>query len=129
MLNLPGPERAKALDPFGRIDLADVVAYLRTELSDASTLSEDEHVQFELGPIELTLAVQVTKEATAGTEVGGKIRFWVLDADAKASASASASSQTTQTIKLTLSPVDLRNPNRDPATPVRIRGRQALGEA
>ena len=78
------------------VELAELVAQLRTELTEAMQEGRDEALRFGLGPVELELTVTVGKEATPGA----KVRFWVVEAGADAK----ASSARTQTIKLTLEP-------------------------
>lgn len=79
-----------------RVELAQVIGQLRQELSAAIRDGEGEDLRFELGPVELELAVAVSKEAGPTA----RVRFWVVElgADGK------AASQATQRIKLTLDP-------------------------
>jgi hypothetical protein len=74
------------------IELASVVRDLRGELEQAVAAGEDEALRFELGPIELEVAVAVERSAGGG----GKVRFWVaeLGADGR--------SDTTRTQRITL---------------------------
>jgi hypothetical protein len=58
---------------------------------------KDEEVRFALGPVELELQVEVSKEA--GGEAG--IAFWLVTIGGKGS----RTSTTTHTVKLSLSPV------------------------
>ncbi len=83
--------------------LSDVIAKLRDDLSVALAEGEGERMRFELGPIEVTLTVNVTSEG------GGKagIKFWVVEA----SVDGTVSTATGQEIKLTLSPKDTLAPN------------------
>jgi hypothetical protein len=78
------------------IELADVIRQLRAELDRARSAADDETLRFELGPIELELAVAL--EVTGGA--AAKVRFWVVDLGADAR----TSSTSTQRIKLTLQP-------------------------
>jgi hypothetical protein len=78
------------------VELAELVAQLRTELTKAMQEGRDEALRFSLGPVELELTLAVAKEATPGA----KVRFWVVEAGADAKASSSR----TQRIKLTLEP-------------------------
>ena len=79
-----------------RVELAQVISQLRQELSAAMRDGEGEELRFELGPVELELAVAVSKDAGPNA----KVRFWVVElgADAK------VASQATQWITLTLDP-------------------------
>jgi hypothetical protein len=88
------------------VELADLIAQLRRELSSAMRSGEGERLRFEPGPVELELTVGVEK--VAGPEV--KVRFWVFDAGA----SAQLSSVVTQRIKLTLDPRLAEAPDRRP---------------
>lgn len=85
------------------IELSTVVRQLRRELVTAVDTAADERLRFELGPIELEVALAVTREG----EMNGKVRFWVaeLGGDLK------DSHATTQRIKLTLQPVLAGSPN------------------
>jgi hypothetical protein len=84
------------------MELASVVRQLRTELNEALADADGERLRFELGPVEVRLAVTVSREATPGA----KIRFWVIEAGADAKVSRDA----VQEIKLVLTPVDTRAP-------------------
>ena len=69
------------------IGLGEAVEQLRAELEAAVSVdSNGKVVRFDVGPIELTLSVQVTKESTPGA----KIKFWVVEAGADVSASTPA---------------------------------------
>ncbi|MEV6480839.1 trypco2 family protein [Streptomyces sp. NPDC051576] len=78
------------------VELAELIAQLRAELTEAMRAGESAGLRFELGPVELELAVEVGREVGGG----GKVRFWVaeLGADGKVSRTA------TQRIKLVLDP-------------------------
>ncbi len=77
-----------------RVELAQVISQLRQELSVA--MREGEDLRCELGPVELELAVAVSREAGPNA----KVRFWVIELGADAT----ASSQATQRVTLTLDP-------------------------
>jgi hypothetical protein len=79
------------------IPLATAVRALRAELVDAVRQAEGEELLFALGPVELELQVEVSKEARG--EAG--IKFWLVSIGG----SGSQSSATTHTVKLSLSPV------------------------
>jgi hypothetical protein len=98
------------------IELAELIAQLRAELTAAMAEGAGEHLRFELGPVELELAVQVDKEAKSG----GKVRFWVVDAGAEGK----LGSSTTQKIKLTLHPQQAGLPGVKPV----ISGPERKGE-
>ncbi len=114
-----------------RVELVEVVNQLRTELNAAVAQAAGERLQFELGPIELTLSVAITEETTAGGQVGSKIRFWVVDGDTRATASHTGSTVATQQVKLVLNPVDQQadTPTGGRPAKVRIAGTALPGEA
>lgn len=74
------------------IRLADAIRALRRELITAMADSDKQPVRFRLDTVDLELQM----EATSSTEVGGGIRFWVIDASGKTS----GSSASAHTIKL-----------------------------
>ncbi|ALO98630.1 hypothetical protein SHL15_7628 [Streptomyces hygroscopicus subsp. limoneus] len=78
------------------IELAELIGQLREELTEVMHTGEDADLRFELGPVELELAVGVEKAA----KPGAKVRFWVVELGADAT----VSSHTTQRIKLELVP-------------------------
>lgn len=78
------------------IELAKVIEELRGELDAAVLAGAGKALRFDLGPIELEVAVAITREAGAGA----KVRFWVVDGGAEGKVSGSS----TQRIKLTLEP-------------------------
>jgi Trypsin-co-occurring domain 2 len=80
-----------------RIPLADAIRALRRELVEAVRQGKDEELRFRLGPIELELQLEISREA--GGEAG--ISFWIVSIGAKGS----RTSATTHTVKLTLAPV------------------------
>ena len=84
------------------VELALVVRQLRAELNEALIDAEGERLRFELGPVEMSLNVTVSREATPGA----KVRFWVIEAGADAK----FSRETIQEIKLVLTPVDTQAP-------------------
>jgi hypothetical protein len=102
------------------IGLADVVQDLRAELEQALATSEGQVVRFDLGPIELTLSVARTREATPGA----KVQFWVIEAGADATFSRAS----TQQVKLTLAAVDSRPAPAPKPGSVRIAGSSADDE-
>jgi NTP-dependent ternary system trypsin peptidase co-occuring protein len=79
------------------IPLAHAIRALRRELVEAVRQGTDEEVKFALGPVELELQVEASKEA--GGQAG--IAFGLVTIGGKGS----RSSATTHTIKLSLSPV------------------------
>ncbi|XUL92084.1 trypco2 family protein [Streptomyces galilaeus] len=78
------------------VELAELIAQLRAELTAAMRAGEDSGLRFELGPVELELALSVGKEGGAG----GKVRFWVAGLGTEGKASRTS----TQRIKLVLDP-------------------------
>ena len=87
-------------DGLGGVELASVIRQLRAELNEALVDAEGERLRFELGPVQMSLAVTVGREATPGA----KVRFWVVEAGADAKLSREA----IQEIKLVLTPVDTK---------------------
>jgi hypothetical protein len=84
--------------PGEDIPLAALIKELRRELLDAMREGAGSELQFSLGPVELDLEVQVSRERGGG----GGIRFWVLSAEG----SAKGGSAQTQRIHLVLNPPD-----------------------
>jgi Trypsin-co-occurring domain 2 len=78
------------------IQLATLIRELRRELLDAIKEGADSPLRFALGPVELDLEVQVTREAGGG----GGVRFWVVSAEA----SAKTGSAHSQRIHVVLNP-------------------------
>src|SRR5664279_4022138 len=78
------------------VGLAAALEALRQELDEAWRESKDQHVRFRAEQVLLTV------QAVARTEnkVGGKLRWWVVEAGADRMAGREA----TQTLELTLSP-------------------------
>jgi hypothetical protein len=104
------------------LELASVVRQLRAELNEAMDEAEGERLRFELGPVELSLTVTVSREAAPGA----KIRFWVIEAGADARISRDA----VQDIKLVLTPRDMKaplGPDGKPVPPL-IEGKPLPGE-
>jgi hypothetical protein len=79
------------------IPLANAIRSLRRELVAAVQEGQDEDVRFALGPIELELQVEITREAGGDAKIG----FWVISFGG----SAGRSSGTSHTVRLSLSPV------------------------
>jgi hypothetical protein len=88
------------------VELSDLIAALRRELTVAMRAGEGEDMRFEAGPVELELTMCVEK--SAGPEA--KIRFWVFDVGA----SANRSRSDTQRVKLTLDPRRIAAPHDRP---------------
>jgi Trypsin-co-occurring domain 2 len=86
-------------DEDGRVPVAEFVAGLREELK-AAQAARDPELQFKVGPVTVEFSVVTGREG--GPE--GKVRFWVVEAGG----SAKWSKGETQTVTLTLTPVDER---------------------
>jgi hypothetical protein len=84
------------------VELAEVIRQLRAELNEALADAEGERLRFQLGPVEMSLTVTVSRQAAPGA----KVRFWVVEAGADAKLSREA----VQDIKLVLTPVDMQVP-------------------
>ncbi len=83
------------------IPLADAIAALRQQLSEAVKAGEQETVRFELGPVEMELNLVVEREGKAGGAVQFKLLGWGVDG----SGEGKLSQQRTQRVKLTLKPL------------------------
>ena len=81
-----------------RLGLSEVIASLRAELTDAMAEGTGKQVRFKAGTVDLEFNVTVAREGG----VGGKVRFWVIEAGADGK----VSSASTQTVKLRLEPWD-----------------------
>lgn len=114
-----------------RIELAEVIRQLRAELRGLSIAADSEAIVFQVGSVELTATVEVTREVGAAAELGGRIRFWVFDANAKTKGQTRRAGVTTQTIKMTLTPATMVEPSAQTLEPrqIHIRGRAVPGEA
>lgn len=98
------------------VELADMVAQLRQELSRAMSAGEDADLRFKAERVELELTVGVERTH----EPGVKVRFWVFDAGAAAKRSAMVA----QKLTLTLQPVHADTPDQMAL----ISGDELLGE-
>ena len=78
------------------IELAELIADLRDELTRAVAAVNPDGLRFALGPVGLEVSVAVTKEA----KPGAKVKFVVVEVGAEAS----VSRMVTQKITLTLQP-------------------------
>lgn len=87
---------------MGDLELASVVRQLRAELNAAMSDANGERLRFELGPVELSLTVTVSREVSPEA----KIRFWVIESGAEAKVAREA----VQEIKLVLTPWDTQAP-------------------
>jgi hypothetical protein len=99
-----------------KVELAELISQLRSELTEAMREGQDSELRFELGPVELELSVGVDRE----TKPGGKVKFWVLELGAEKSTTTSS----TQRISLTLDP---RRASR-PGSKALISGDEVPGE-
>jgi hypothetical protein len=81
------------------IELSDAIKQLRSALNASVDDAANERIQFELGTVELTLSVAITKEASPTA----KVRIYIVEAGA----GGKFSSSSTQQLKLTLRPVDM----------------------
>ncbi|MFD9035700.1 trypco2 family protein [Streptomyces sp. NBC_01353] len=98
------------------VELADIIAQLRHDLSRAMAEGEGTDLRFQAEQIELELTVGVERSR----EPGVKVRFWVFDAGA----TARQATTDTQRLTLTLKPVRPDAPDRS----VLISGDELLGE-
>ncbi|MFE2585277.1 trypco2 family protein [Streptomyces sp. NPDC059378] len=79
------------------IELSQLIAELRRELVEATSEGDGQELRFQLGPVELEASITVIAEGSTG----GKVRFWVVDADA----AAKLARESVHTVRLTLEPV------------------------
>lgn len=79
------------------IPLANAIRSLRRELVAAVQEGQDEKVRFALGPIELELQVEITREAGGDAKIG----FWVV----AFGGSAGRATGSSHTVRLSLNPV------------------------
>ena len=98
------------------VELSDMIWQLRHELSRAMWAGEHTDLKFRAERVELELAVAVEKSS----EPGMKVRFWVFDASRSTKRAESA----TQTIRLSLVPIQPAAPDR----PAVIAGVELPGE-
>jgi hypothetical protein len=98
------------------VELAELIEHLRAELIEVMHAGEGADLRFEVGPVELELAVAVGREA----QPGAKVRFWVVELGGEVR----AASSTTQRIRLRLDPRQAGHGDRKPL----IFGGEQLGE-
>jgi hypothetical protein len=84
--------------PAGMPELADVIAAVRRELSEAQQQGTGSDIRFRVGPVELEFETTLTY--SGGGEAG--VRLYVLTLGAKGGASAATSNR----VKVVLQPVD-----------------------
>ena len=82
---------------MSNITLSEAIQNLRSELLIAMQADATDELRFRLGPIEMELAVEVTREATAK----GGLKWWLVEAGGEGKRGSSA----THKIKLTLETV------------------------
>lgn len=93
-----------------KLELAEVIKALRSELYAAKQTAEGETIRFNVNSVDVEFETAV--EYVGKAEAGGKIKFYVFDVDAKGSAEYKKAC--THKVKLSLQPVDEENP--DPNT-------------
>ncbi|MER5946780.1 trypco2 family protein [Streptomyces sp. NPDC001904] len=98
------------------VELADMIAQLRSELGRAMAAGSGEALRFQAEKLELELTVGVERSR----EPGAKVRFWVFDVGASARHAQTAQ----QRITLTLQPVMSEAPD----TPAWISGEELTDE-
>jgi hypothetical protein len=84
------------------VELAAMVRQLREELNEALADAEGERLRFQLGPVQMSLSVTVSREVAPGA----KVRIWVIEAGSEAKFSREA----VQEIRLVLTPLDMEGP-------------------
>jgi hypothetical protein len=100
-----------------RIELSNMVASLRSEITKAWQEGQYDTVGFEAGVVEVELTTEIEV-----VELHGKVsaKFWVLNAEMEAGRTRTS----TQRIKFSFTPRD----RRDPSKPLMIAGHAATGE-
>ncbi len=83
-------------DGFGEIKLSSALEGLREELESAWAEAADKAIRFRVSEVTLTVEAVARREV----DMGGKIRWWLVEAGG----GGKAGSQTTQTLVLTLKP-------------------------
>lgn len=89
-----------------KIGLVEAIDSLREELRKAKDNSAED-IKFNVNEIEITFDLAVEISGKVGTEAGGRIKWWLFDANAKAQAEAGVSHTNTHSITLKLSPTDI----------------------
>jgi hypothetical protein len=84
------------MSDFEEIELSAAVRAVREQLAQAALEGAGSAVRFEVGPIQMEFAVEITREAGAS----GGVKAWVLSADAETKASRG----TTHRVSFTLTP-------------------------
>lgn len=84
------------------IPLADAIAALRAQLTEAQRQGEDQEIRFAVGPVEVEFQVVASREG----EAGGKIGFRLFGLGSEATARGKLGDARTQKIKITLTPQD-----------------------
>jgi polyisoprenoid-binding protein YceI len=90
-----------------KLELAQVIKALRSEIYTAKQQAEGETIRFNINSVDVEF--ETTVEVEGNLELGGKIKFYVFDVDAKGSGTVNKA--TTHKIKLSLQPVDEGNTN------------------
>jgi NTP-dependent ternary system trypsin peptidase co-occuring protein len=98
----------------GMVDLSGALEALRSELELAWAASQERRIRFRVADVTLTVQVVARKER----DLGGKIRWWLIEAGAGGKSAA----QTTQTLVLTLTP-SIHDEGGE-AAPLDVRGRR-----
>ncbi len=81
------------------VELAELIAELRDELTKAVAAASPTGLRFELGPVGLEVSVAVVKEA----KPGAKVKFLVIEFGAEGAVSHTATQKITLTLQPTLS--------------------------
>jgi Trypsin-co-occurring domain 2 len=100
----------------GFVGLASALEVLRSELETAWEAGKDKRVRFRATRVLVTLQAVARREG----EVGGKLRWYVIEAGGGGKVAAEA----TQTLELTLEP-QLYDEHGNPAGPLDVYGRQS----
>ena len=106
------------------IELAEVINELRAELDRARTAPGDSALRFGLGPVQLEVTVALEREG----RTGGKVRFWVAEANAEGRVASTSTQRIVLTLNPTLSGPGDGSAQTTPAMSVYVQGTAAHGE-
>src|SRR5208337_4781645 len=98
-----------------KIPLSELIAELRSELSEAQKEGTGKELRFTVEEIEIELKVGITKEA----EADGKVKFWVYEAGLKGG----VSEQDLQRVLLRIKPIGAKGADGKQAEDFVVRGK------
>ena len=102
------------------IPIAAAIKSLRHELSEALSEGEGQSLKFDMGEIELTFQVEVSRDAQATVEGKGGIKFGIVSlGEVSGSVDSKYSNEKVHTIKMTLNPVTQEGKSLELSGPVK----------